>query len=131
MKKIFGLVFVFILTVSLFATDYKVQSVVGKATINGCPVEVGQVFQDEDLLNVGVQSNVVLIVGDKHLTIKAMSKGTVKELWTKAHPSKDGLKKQTIAKASHIAPASEGTRKGVATAASRASEAKEDFDWEE
>jgi len=35
-----------------------------------------------------------------------------------------------IADASHIAPPIESTRKGVATAASRASEAKEDFIWD-
>lgn len=131
MKRFLAFILALTFTGIVFATDYTVKSVVGKVTVNGCPVEVGQVFQDEDLLNVGVQSSVELIVGNQHLTINPMSKGTVKELWTKAHPSKGGLKKQTIAKASHIAPPSEGTRKGVATAASRASEAKEDFDWDE
>lgn len=130
MKKLL-FVILFMLSFSLFADEYVVKSVVGKVTVNGCPVEVGQVFQDMDLLNVGVQSNVELVVGDQHLIIKAMSKGTVKDLWIKAHPFKGGLKKQTIVKASNIAPPVESTRKGVATAASRASEAKEDFDWDE
>lgn len=93
MKRFLTFILAFTFTGIVFATDYTVKSVTGKATINGCPVEVGQVFQDEDLLNVGVQSNVVLISGDQHLTIKAMSKGTVKDLWTKAHPSKSDLKK--------------------------------------
>ena len=35
------------------------------------------------------------------------------------------------AKTSSVAPAAEKSRQGVATAASRASEAKEDFTWDE
>lgn len=131
MKKFLTFILALTFTGLVFATDYTVTSVTGKATINGLPVEVGQVFQDEDLLNVGVQSSVELIAGNQHLTIKAMSKGTVKDLWTKAHPSKGRLKKGMIVKASNIAPPSDKVREAPATAASRASPAKEDIDWDE
>ena len=40
------------------------------------------------------------------------------------------LKKRTISKSSNV-KISDGTREGVATASSRASEAKEDFEWDE
>lgn len=47
-----------------------------------------------------------------------------------AAPSKVGLKKQTIAK-SDATDYATGAREGVATASSRASEAKEDYAWDE
>ena len=40
------------------------------------------------------------------------------------------LKKRTISKSSNV-KISDGTREGVATASTRASEAKEDFEWDE
>ena len=51
-------------------------------------------------------------------------------LFAAAAPAKGGLKKQTIVKAGD-AQVADGNREGVATASSRASEAKEDFTWDE
>lgn len=54
------------------------------------------------------------------------------EAWfSKNKTVKGKIKKATIAKTSSVAPAAEKSRQGVATAASRASEAKEDFTWDE
>lgn len=91
-------------------------------------------MNEEDVLNVRPQAAITLqpIDGIEKRTFKGPNnKITVKDAWIQSAIGKTGLKKGTIVKASNIAPPVESTRKGVATAASRASEAKEDFDWDE
>lgn len=135
MKKLF-LVFIsmFILTFGSFAATYKILGITGKVFVNDTQVIApGQVLNEEDVLNVRPQASITLqpIDGIEKRTFKGPNnKITVKDAWIQSAIGKTGLKKGTIVKASNIAPPSEG-RKGVATAASRASEAKEDFDWDE
>lgn len=97
---------------------------------NGTRIFEGQELEGEASIKVFPQSHIILVQDSKIRKINASQNGTVNELFAKAFKS-NGLKKMKIADASHIAPPSEGTRKGVATAASRASEAKEDFEWDE
>lgn len=136
MKKLF-LVFIsmFILTFGSFAATYKILGITGKVFVNDTQVIApGQVLNEEDVLNVRPQASITLqpIDGIEKRTFKGPNnKITVKDAWIQSAVGRAGLKKGTIIKASNIAPPSEGTRKGVATAASRASEAKEDFDWDE
>lgn len=60
-----------------------------------------------------------------------MTTGPVSNKKVKDVVSKPKLKKGKVVSASMVAPASDRSRPGVATAASRASDAKEDFEWEE
>ena len=136
MKKLFALLLVLFTGTMLFAANsYVVESIVGNVTYESAPgkfekVKVGQELSASTVLNTGLNSSVVINLDGKSITIKAKQKGTVESLFVSATPGKGGLKKQNIAKADAVDSA-DGKREGVATASSRASEAKEDFSWDE
>lgn len=137
MKKLFALLLVLFTGTMLFAAtgSYVVESIVGNVTYESAPgkfekVKVGQELSASTVLNTGLNSSVVINFDDKSVTIKAKQKGSVESLCVNAATAKGGLKKQNIAKADAVDSA-DGKREGVATASSRASEAKEDFTWDE
>lgn len=136
MKKLFWIIFALTLSVSVFADAYKVEDVTGKVFLGSShdEVQVGQELDDEDIINVRPNSSITLSSlkkVEKRTYSKPSSRIKILEVWTQSAIGRKGLKKVTIASSSEIAPPVEGTRKGVATAASRASEAKEDFTWDE
>ena len=134
MKKFLSFIFAFVLMTSFFATSYKVVNITGKVFVNNAQVEIEQVLDDEDVLNVRPQAAITLQPIDKieKRTFKSANNHiTVKDAWVQSAIGKGGLKKMKIADASHIAPPVDRPREAVATAASRASEAKEDFEWDE
>lgn len=137
MKKLFTFIMALFVGTMLFAATgtYVVESVTGNVTYESAPgkfdkVKVGQELSASTVLNTGLNSSVVINFDGKSITIKAKQKGTVESLYVAAAPAKGGLKKQSIAKADAVDDA-DGKSKGVATASSRASEAKEDFTWDE
>ena len=136
MKKLFSLFLALFVGTMLFAATgtYVVESVTGNVTyeLSGKTVKVepGMELSAATVLNTGLNSSVVVKFEGKSVTIKAKQKGSVESLFALASPSKGGLKKQNIAKADAVDSA-DGKREGVATASSRASEAKEDFTWDE
>ncbi len=137
MKKLFTFFLALFVGTMLFAAtgSYVVESVVGNVTYEKAPgkferVKVGQELSASTVLNTGLNSSVVVVFDGKSITIKAKQKGTVESLYVAAAPSKGGLQKKSIAKADAVDSA-DGKREGVATASSRASEAKEDFTWDE
>ena len=137
MKKLFTFFLALFVGTMLFAAtgSYVVESVVGNVTYEKAPgkfekVKVGQELSASTVLNTGLNSSVVVVFEGKSITIKAKQKGTVESLYVAAAPSKGGLQKKSIAKADAVDSA-DGKREGVATASSRASEAKEDFTWDE
>ena len=134
-RSIVLVVLAFFMSVSMFAAgSYKVVSVTGKVTFEAAPetwknVAVGQELSAYTVLNTSLNSSVVIALDDgKEITIKAMQKGTVDSLVGVA--SNKGLKSSKL-KSSTIADEVEGTTKGTATASSRASDAKEDLDWDD
>lgn len=134
MKKFLSFIFTFVLMTSVFATSYKVVNITGKVFVNNAQVEIEQVLDDEDVLNVRPQAAITLQPIDKieKRTFKSANNHiTVKDAWVQSAIGKGGLKKMKIADASHIAPPVDRPREAVATSASRASEAKEDFEWDE
>lgn len=134
MKKFLSFIFAFVLMTSVFATSYKIVNITGKVFVNNAQVEIEQVLDDEDVLNVRPQAAITLQPIDKieKRTFKSANNHiTVKDAWVQSAIGKGGLKKMKIADASHIAPPVDRPREAVATAASRASEAKEDFEWDE
>ena len=137
MKKLITMFLALFVGTMMFAAtgNYVVESVTGNVTYESAPgkfdkVKVGQELSASTVLNTGLNSSVVVNLDGKSITIKAKQKGTVESLYVAAAPAKGGLKKQSIAKADAVDDA-DGKSKGVATASSRASEAKEDFTWDE
>ena len=135
-KSILLVVLAFFMSVSMFAAgSYKVVSVTGKVTFEAAPetwknVAVGQELSASTVLNTSLNSSVVIALDDgKEITIKAMQKGTVDSLVGVA--SNKGLKKSGGIKSSSLDDDIEGRSKGTATASSRASDAKEDLDWDD
>ncbi len=129
----------FIMSASIFAaaTDtFKVKKVTGKVTYEATPgnwanVTVGQELSASTVLNTSLNSSVVVALDDNDITIKAMQKGTVDTLVAaSAGTAKAGIKKGGL-KTKSVGDEVTGASKGTATASSRASEAKEDVDWDE
>ncbi len=124
----------FFAAASLFAAgSYKVERVTGKVTYeaNGewKAVTVGQEIIAGTNINTALNSSLVVSDGSSSATIKAMQKGSIESL-ASATGSKGGLKKATLSK-NNVAKKAEGSQSGVATASSRASEAKKDLEWDE
>jgi hypothetical protein len=116
--------------------SYKVQSVVGKVQYEAAPgtwktVTKGQELAPSAVVNTGLNSKLVLVLGDKTITIKPMQKGTIEKLALASDGGKKGITKGEEVAKSDVKDEDTKTTKGVATAASRASEAKEDVDWDE
>jgi len=134
MKKIITFFSVLFLGTMLFALPYKIESVIGKVTYESpegfIEVKAGDEFLGDAVIKTALNSSVVITFEGKTYTIKAKQSGSIESLFIKSAPTKNGLKKQTIAKSDAIDYAI-GVREGVSTASSRASEAKEDFQWEE
>ncbi len=134
MKKIILMALIFSIFGSIFASTYKVDSVVGNVSVETKDgfksIEVGQEILGVETIKVGINSSLILEdeKGVKR-TIKSTSRGSAEDLFISAFSSK-GLKKAKIV-TSNVPEAVESNRKGVATASSRASEAKADFDWDE
>ena len=123
----------FFAAASLFAAgSYKVERVTGKVTYeaNGewKAVAVGQELVAGTNINTALNSSLVVSDGSSSATIKAMQKGAIETL-ASATGSK-GLKKATLSK-NNVAKKADGSQSGVATASSRASEAKKDLEWDE
>ena len=136
MKKLFALLLVLFTGTMLFAAteSYVVKAVVGNVTFEVKAgvfekVAVGQELSASTVLKTGLNSSVDIDFEGKTITIKAKQNGTVESLYVAAAPSKGGLKRQQIAKTDAVD--TDGVREGTKTASSRASEAKEDYTWEE
>ena len=136
MKKLFALLLVLFTGTMLFAAtnSYVVKAFVGTveyevAPGKFAPVSIGQELSASTVLKTKLNSSVDIEFEGKVITIKAKQNGTVESLYVAAAPAKGGLKKQTIAKTDAVD--TDGVREGTKTASSRASEAKEDFTWEE
>ena len=130
MKKILTIIIMNLLFATIFAESYKVLDVVGKVYVGSEQVSVGQVLSEEDILNVRPQAAITLQIFEG-TEKRTNNKIAVKNAWVESGFGKGGLKKMTIVRANAVAPDIDRVRPGVQTAASRASEAKEDFEWDE
>ena len=137
MKKLVSILVIAILILgSLFATSFKVVDIDGKVFYGTSQneVQVGDTLKDDIVLNVRPQSKITLqpIDSTEKRTFKNHNnKIAVKDMWVRSAIGKQGLKKMTVVKAAQVAPDIDRVRPGVQTAASRASEVKEDFTWDE
>ena len=114
----------------LFADSYTVKAIKGANGNKGLAkirqvgaITIGQEIEDDDYV-VLMKGNFIELDNGYFIYDSGLVKDTVTN-------KRRILKNAKIVKASNIVAPVESTRKGVATAASRASEAKEDFDWDE
>lgn len=127
----------FISVMAVFAeANYTVKSVVGKVQYEAAPgtwktITKGQTLSPSTVINTGLNSKLVLVFGDKTITIKPMQKGTIEKIALSSENDKNGVTKKIAVNKSNVEDDSDGTTKGVATASTRASDAKDDVDWEE
>lgn len=137
MKKIFSFLVTLLFAGILFADTYKVENVKGKVFRldglgNQIKIEKNEVLNSNTILKIGISSELTLSCnGVKVLSKTPVNAIPIDDWFVKNRALKGGLKKATVVKASEVAPDVEKSRPGVATAASRASDAKEDFDWDE
>lgn len=133
--------FLFLIAVSIsaglgFAESYTVKSVVGIAKIQTgsdkwSELYEGRKVESSDVVTTGLNSILFITdVSGKDIKIKANQRGSVEVLAKSALYPAAGIKKAKINNVSVAGAVSEKS-KGVSTASSRASEAKEDIDWDE
>lgn len=117
-----------------YSETYMVEEVVGNVTYENSngdfkKVEVGQMLDEFMVVQTSINSSLKLTNQDKSYTIKPKYKGTIKNFILTS--TKVTIKKGASLKSSNIAKDNTTTSKSVVTASSRASEAKEDYNWEE
>lgn len=125
--------------VSLYAqpaTEYVVQSVAGKVEVETTPgkwdpVTVGMKLAPSTVVNIGLNSSLVLKAADRTLKIKAMQKGTIDKLVAGLGTPKNGVKVGAKAKASSANSDDVQGRTNISTASTRASDATNDIEWTE
>ena len=129
MKKTFVVIFLTIFGCLLFADSYTVKAVKGKNGSMGLAksertgiINIGQELFDEDYINLFSNSYIELDNGC-FINESGFVKNTIE--------TKRRLNGVAKLKRSEIADVKEGTSKGTATASTRASEVKEDVEWDE
>lgn len=135
-KIIFAVLFALVSAVVFAEAGYTVTSVTGKVQYESAPgtwkdIVKGDVLSGTAMINTGLNSKLVLSIDDDTITIKPMQKGTIEKLLQTSGVVKRGAKgKLNIVKSEGVEE-STVTSKGISTASSRASEAKEDLEWDE
>jgi hypothetical protein len=135
MKKFFALsLFGAVFSVMIFAADiYTVQSVAGKVEREVSPgkweaVTVGTTLTGATVINTGINSVLVLKIGNRPVTVPAMKKGTVETF--AAADNDTGIRIGGKISGNDTAVTSRGAV-NTSTASARASEAVEDMEWVE
>jgi hypothetical protein len=135
MKKMLlaAIILGFVCVSAAFALDYTVQTIIGTVEREVSPgkweaLKAGTVLSDATVVNVGLNSSLVLQGGDKPLTINAMQKGALKTLVQTG--SSSGIRIGGRVSESNTAVTARGTA-NVSTASTRASDAAADIELEE
>lgn len=115
------------------ADSYVVESVTGKVQYEAekgtwKDVVEGQKISSASIVKTSLNSSLVVSSGSTKATIKAMQNGALDKLVSGSTGTAKAIKKGSI-KNDAVAEKTSETTKGVATASSRASEAKEDVEW--
>jgi len=116
--------------------EYLVQSVTGKVEREVSAgkweaVTMGMKLGPATVINTGLNSTLVLKIGDRVLTVKAMQKGSVEKLTGGTASAKSGIKLGSKVAESDVTAGTEQGRSNISTASTRASEATEDLEWAE
>lgn len=131
MKKKIILAFLILFAGLLFAKDFTIVGVTGKVLYESSPntwieVSKGDILDSSSIISVGLNSKAVVKDEEgKTYSIKPMQKGRIENLISSVAKGKLNVTKGEVA--NYVTVKS----KGISTASSRASEAKEDLDWDE
>ena len=134
MKKAISFLAALLMFGQVFATgSYVVKSVKGNVKYEAeagikKAVKVGQTLSASTFVDVGLNSVLVLELDGEEITVKAMTKGALDKV--ASAKTSTGVLRSGGARAGTVAKDS-GVSRSVSTASSRASEAKEDVDWDE
>ncbi len=127
-------------SVSVFAEapkgDYVVDKVVGKVEREITAgkweaVTVSAKLDPKTVINTGLNSSLVVKVGDKVITIKAMQKGPLEQLASQTLAAKPTIKIGAKVSDSDISADDVQGRVNASTASTRASDATKDIEWAE
>ena len=126
-------------SVAVFAkepAEYVVKSVTGTVQYEASAgsweaVTVGMKMAPSAVINTGLNSSLVLTLGDSVLTIKAMQKGTVEKLTSALASGSNGIKLGAKVTESTVSSDKTQGRTNISTASTRASDATNDLDWAE
>ena len=140
MKKIFAaLAILLVAATALFAdkrATMKVESLVGKVTYEvsygeWAELKAGMVIDADSVINTGLNSTLTVLLSDgRTVNVKPMKKGKITEIASLSN-NQLGVKIGSKITSSDLSDALESSKKAIQTASSRASEAKEDVEWEE
>lgn len=135
-KKVILAVVFAVVAAYAFAADYTVASVTGKVQYESAPgtwkdIAKGDVLSASTVINTGLNSKLVLKIDSDTITIKPMQKGTIEKLLSTSGVVKSGAKGKLNVAKGETADDETVKSKGISTASSRASEAKEDLEWDE
>jgi hypothetical protein len=137
LKKLFLVLFVLVNTFvysQSIKVDVIVDSIVGKVTMETTPgkwvaIKVGDILKLETLINVGLNSKLILKIGEKKITVSAMTKKTISTIISSI--STIGITAPAATKNSGISASDVTTSTNVPTASTRASDATGDVSWED
>lgn len=118
------------------AAEYVVQSVTGKveqevAAGKWEAIVEGAKLAPSVVVNTGLNSTLVVKIGDKVVTIKAMQKGAIDKLVAGTASAKSSVKIGAKAKDTSANADDVQGRTNVSTASTRASDATKDIEWDE
>ncbi len=141
-KSIFIVLFLgtFICSLAVFAQtgkeDFVVQTVTGKVEREVSagkwgPVTAGMKLAPSAVINTGLNSSLVLVLGERKVTIKAMQKGTIEKLSNGIASSKAGIKVGAKVTESSVTANDDQGRTNISTASTRASDVTKEVEWSE
>jgi hypothetical protein len=136
-KILIALAFIAFVAGFAVAQDAIVQKVTGRVEFEASPgkwevVKVGQKLAPTAVINTKLNASLVLKIGDKLVTIKAMQKGTVAKLSSDKLAAGDtGAIKAGEVKQSSIAVNDTAGNSNISTASTRAAEVTNDTEWVE
>lgn len=144
MKKVFLILFLYCLAISVFAEltpklgmGIKIVSVTGNVkyeVMQGewAPVKLDSELTLKTIINTGINSTLVFETTDKEIiTIKAMKKGLIVDFMNSNDSGFSGINLNGTLTNSDVNADDIQERTNIGTASTRASEATEDFEWVE
>lgn len=125
MKKLLTTVALLFIFSFVFAEKYTVVQIQGKAHLKDGAIVTGQELDSEAIITIKGFRDYIKLNDNKSIYGPVINKKVAEVV------SGPKLKKGKIVSVSAVAPDVKESRPGVSTAASRASDAKEDLNWEE
>ena len=135
MKKFITVFFaILLMSCSVFAKTYKVKKIIGKVYHDDkTPIIKEDVLDDSTPINMGVNCKIyIMCIKDGYeYSLGPAKKGTVKNLIDEKMSKKNKFLIGSTVTKSDVSNEDIKATKGISTASTRASEAKQDVEWDE